>query len=305
MSFADVFAPSHPPVAALAIGNFDGVHLGHQSVLGLARRAAGDGRMAVLVPDPHPLAVLGEAPPLLTDMGERAKLLLRTGADLLLRLPFDAQVAAMGPREFVEQVILRALAPQHVVVGFNFTFGRGASAGAKDLREILKEHGVALLEASAVLLDGEPVSSTRVRSALRLGEVEEAAKLLGRPYGVRGVVRPGHGRGRTIGFPTANVHVPAGICLPRDGVYAVRCTVPGGEAPGVANLGARPTFEESERLLEVHLFSVDADLYGMPVEVSFVGRLRGQVRFASAEELRRQIAEDSRQAKEMLGVAGA
>lgn len=305
MKWQDALLGGHGQIGSLAIGNFDGVHLGHQAVLGLLRRTGAGGPVAVLVPDPHPLAVLGQAPPLLTPLPERGRWLLRHGADLLLRLPFDANVARMEPEEFVDSVIADAIAPEHVAVGFNFTFGRGGLAGSEDLCRLLQRHGIGCSAAPAVLVDGVPVSSSRVRQALQLGLVEEAARLLGRAHALCGPVRPGQGRGRTIGFPTANVHLPEGLALPLDGVYAVRCEIDSGEVPGVANFGPRPTFDEAERVLEVHLFGDPGDLYGQQMRVAFTARLRGQMRFATVDALRGQIAEDARLAKEMLGVAGA
>lgn len=304
MNWLSVLDP-HGAIDVLAIGNFDGVHLGHQGVLAQARRVADGGRVAVLVPDPHPEAVLARAPALLSDMPERGRWLERFGADVLLRLPFNESVAGMQPDAFVEQIIVNAVSPRRVVVGFNFTFGRGAQAGPRELELLLSDRGIGFVEAPAVILDGLPVSSSRIRESLGEGSVENALRLLGRPHALSGDVRPGQGRGRTIGFPTANVHLQPGFALPADGVYAVTSTVDGRDVPGVANLGARPTFDEAERLLEVHLFGSHGDLYGRRMTVGFVARIRGQMRFSSGDELSRQIALDSLRAKEMLGVAGA
>lgn len=304
MNWLSVFEP-HDAIDVLAIGNFDGVHLGHQGVLAQARRVADGGRVAVLVPDPHPEAVLARAPALLTDMQERGRWLEHYGADVLMRLPFNESVAGMEPDAFVEQVIVNAVSPTRVVVGFNFTFGRGARAGARELQLLLSDRGIGFVEAPAVILDGMAVSSSRIRHSLGEGSLEDAVRLLGRPYALHGEVRPGQGRGRTIGFPTANVHLRTGFALPADGVYAVTCTVGRRAVPGVANLGARPTFDEAERLLEVHLFGSHGDLYGSEMTVGFVARIRGQMRFSSIDELSRQIAMDSLRAKEMLGVAGS
>lgn len=304
MNWLSVFEP-HGTIDVLGIGNFDGVHLGHQGVLAHARRVADGGRVAVLVPDPHPAAVLSRAPALLTDMSERARWLERHGADVLLRLPFNEGVAGMEPDAFVEHVVVDAVSPGSVVVGFNFTFGRGARAGARELQGLLSARGIGFEEAPAVIVDGAPVSSSRIRASLGEGRVEDAMRLLGRPYTLRGEVRPGQGRGRTIGFPTANVHLRRDLALPADGVYAVTCAVGEDAVLGVANLGSRPTFDEAQRLLEVHLFGIQGDLYGSEMQVGFVARIRGQMRFSSPAELSRQITLDSLRAKEMLGVAGA
>ncbi len=299
----DVTNLAEPLGGAVAIGNFDGVHLGHRAVVGHLHETGLPS--AVLVPDPHPLTVLGHAQPLLTEMPLRGRLLKAAGVEHLVRLPFDRRMADMEPDAFVQEIILERLRPRHVVVGFNFTYGRGAKGDVERLQASLQEAGVPLEVVAPTLFDGAVVSSSRVRRALGLGDLALATALLGRPHVVAGTVRPGKGRGRTIGFPTANVATDAAVALPAIGVYAVRCRIGDKVLDGVANLGPRPTFAEGESLLEVHLLHFAGDLYGLRAEVAFIGRLRGQLRFQDADALRRQIGEDALAAEEMLGVATA
>jgi riboflavin kinase/FMN adenylyltransferase len=299
----DVTELAAPLGGALAIGNFDGVHLGHRAVVDRLRLAGL--QTAVLVPDPHPLAVLGHPQPLLTPMPLRGRLLRAAGVERLLRLPFDRRMAEMEPETFVREVILGRIRPRHVVVGFNFTYGRGADGNVDQLEVALLESGVPLEVVAPTLYDGTVVSSSRVRRCLGDGDVAMAAVLLGRPHVVIGTVQSGRGRGRTIGFPTANVATPSGVALPAEGVYAVQCRIGAEVRPGVCNLGPRPTFDEGESLLEVHILHYQGDLYGQEIEVAFTHRLRGQMRFDGPDSLRAQIARDVEAAEEMLGVATA
>ena len=297
----DVTDLKEPLGGAIAIGNFDGVHLGHRAVVDHLRRCGLPS--AVLVPDPHPLAVLGHPQPLLTDMLLRGRLLQAAGVRSLVRLPFDRATADMDADAFVQGIILERLAPRHVVVGFNFTYGRGASGDVDRLQASLAEAGVPLDVVAPTLWDGEVVSSSRIRRRLAEGDLATAHSLLGRPHLVRGVVRAGRGRGRTIGFPTANVMTAPASAMPAEGVYAVRCLAGGAVLDGVANLGPQPTFGAAESVLEVHLFDFQGDLYDQEIEVAFAGLMRGQLRFDGPAALARQIARDAAGAKEMLGVA--
>lgn len=305
MGWQDVFALQIAAGSALAIGNFDGVHCGHQEVLRrlVASAAVSESPPAVLVPDPHPMAVLGKAPALLTPLAERGRLLQRYGAQTLLRLPFDAALAAMPPEDFVERVILGAIRPSRVVIGFNFSYGQGARGNAATLATQLAAQNVPLDVVPPTMALGDAVSSSRVRVALEAGELGTVHALLGRDFALRGVVRPGEARGRTLGFPTANVHCPEEQAMPAPGIYAVRCRVGGEILAGAASLGPRPTFDEEAHLLEVHLLDFSGDLYGQEITVSFVARLRGIERFASVDALRTQIALDCTKAREVLGVA--
>ncbi len=305
MLWRDVFTEPPTPGGVLAIGNFDGVHIGHQEVLrvlAVASRAAGT-QATVLVPDPHPLRVLGGRLAILTPLAERGRLLVRGGAEQLLRLPFDAALASMAPEEFVDHVVLGLIRPVRVVVGFNFTYGSKARGDARSLRAQLAAHGVPLDVVPPAKALGQTVSSSRVRDALGRGDLAAARGMLGRDFAVRGEVRSGARRGRTLGFPTANVHCEPDQAMPAPGVYAVRCLVDGRVVAGAASLGPRPTFDEDAPLLEVHLLDFSGDLYGHDLVVAFAAFLRPIERYASEEELRLQIARDCEDARSALGVA--
>ncbi|MBA3953447.1 MAG: bifunctional riboflavin kinase/FAD synthetase [Rubrobacter sp.] len=286
----------------VALGNFDGVHLGHRAVLARAVEEARrrDGRVVAATFWPHPRSVLGkgEPPGLLTTLEARREELLRGGAEEVREVPFDAALSKKSPREFVEDVLLGQLGASAVVVGENFRFGYKASGGVEDLTRIMREHGG---DAYAVEVRGGEagISSTRIRSLLLRGEAAEAGELLGRPYAVRGEVVVGDRRGRTIGFPTANVRPDPAVVVPARGVYA--CLVRVGEDIHAActNVGIAPTFERGESRIEAHLLDFGGDLYGRVVEVLFLQKIRGERRFSGVEELREQIGRDVEEARRL------
>ncbi|CAN5589292.1 bifunctional riboflavin kinase/FAD synthetase [soil metagenome] len=286
----------------VALGNFDGVHLGHRAVLARAVEEARrrDGRVVAATFWPHPRSVLGkgEPPGLLTTLEARREELLRGGAEEVREVPFDAALSKKSPREFVEDVLLGQLGASAVVVGENFRFGYKASGGVEDLTRIMREHGG---DAYAVEVRGGEagISSTRIRSLLLRGEAAEAGELLGRPYAVRGEVVVGDRRGRTIGFPTANVRPDPAVVVPARGVYA--CLVRVGEDIHAActNVGIAPTFERGESRIEAHLLDFGGDLYGRVVEVLFLQKTRGERRFSGVEELRAQIGRDVEEARRL------
>lgn len=288
----------------MTLGNHDGVHLGHRALLAAARERAGREGLTVTAVtfDPHPSVVLApdRAPPLLTTMARRRELLLALGADEVTVLRFDRELASTSPEAFAEEVLVGRLAAESVVVGPDFRFGRGRAGDVAALGALGAAHGFDVITVPPVTLDGEAVSSTRVRAALARGEVREAARLLGRVHDVDGSVVRGDGRGRSIGVPTANLDCDP-ILLPADGVYAVVVRVHGEREllRGVANLGVRPTFAAG-RSVEVHLFDVDRDLYDARVRVGFVERLRAEQRFDGVEALKAQIARDAERARASL-----
>jgi riboflavin kinase/FMN adenylyltransferase len=297
---------------AVAIGNFDGVHLGHQALLSLAReRARARGaRAAVLTFDPHPVRVLRPqlAPPLVTPLPRKLELLAAQGMDAAVVQPFDVAYAGTPAAEFVSRDLHDRLGCADVVVGYDFTAGH-ERARVDALRPLLSGRGIVLHVVDPVTSDGLVVSSTKVREFLLEGNVEAAALLLTRPYDVDGLVVHGAGRGRGFGFPTANVETAA--LLPANGVYVVRAR-PGGGAPGkgpvhggVCNVGVKPTVETGGRLvLEAHLFDFDGrDLHGEPMRVAFLARLRDERRFPSVDALRAQIALDVARARDALETA--
>jgi len=293
----------------VTIGNFDGVHLGHQHVIRRAREVAGDlgaERLVAVTFDPHPIAVLRpeHAPPTLTDIASRVVLLDRAGVDAVLVVPFSRDVAAWSPERFVDEVVSGALNAAAVVVGANFRFGYRAAGDVATLRELGADRG---FTAEGIPLDGGPQvwSSTYVRNCLSTGDVEGAAEALGRTFGVRGEVVRGDRRGRELGYPTANVP-PGGSAAPADGVYAgwLRREDTGEVHPAAISVGTNPTFAgERERRVEAHVLDRDdLELYGVVVEVLFVDRIRGMRRFDSAEQLVETMADDVRRTRERLAL---
>jgi riboflavin kinase / FMN adenylyltransferase len=310
--------PRPPEGAAVTIGAYDGVHLGHRAVIAeVRRRAARDGlRSAVVTFDRHPASVVRpeSAPRLLTDLEQKIELLGETGVDYCLVVTFDEARSLESAEDFVHEVLLDCLNARAVVVGEDFHFGHGRAGNVPLLRKLGAEAGFAVEGLDLVGADGQPagdrvqVSSTRIRHLLAEGELAEANALLGRPYELRGVVTPGDRRGGPeLGFPTANVAVPGDVLLPADGIYAGWYERPGGEVhPAAISLGRRPTFyvEAHASLLEAHLLDFSGDLYGEHARVRFASRLRGEVRFDSVEALIEQIGRDCDDARRVLGVAG-
>jgi riboflavin kinase/FMN adenylyltransferase len=294
--------------STVTVGSFDGVHLGHQAVLReIARRARAAGRRSVLVTfEPHPLEVLHPetAPALLTTPIERREILAQSELDAVLFLRFDAALAALPPERFVAGVLLERCAVRELVIGYDHGFGRGRSGDVSLLRRLGERHGFAVDVVAPVEVDGAPVSSSRIRALVAAGDLAGAGRLLGRPYTVSGRVVAGERRGRLLGVPTANLgELDGRKLLPPDGVYAVRVEWRGGVAEGMMNQGPRPTFGDGRRALEAHLFGVAAELYGEPVRIEWVERLRDVQRFASAEELVAQLQRDRARAEQALRVA--
>lgn len=285
-------------------GNHDGVHFGHRALLDAARAmATRDGSAVVaLTFDPHPAAVLApeRAPALLTTIDRRRELLLAFGADRVEVVRFDRAFASLSPEAFVRSVLVESLDTHGVVVGPDFHFGKARAGDTDALRELGREHGFEVQTVGPVTLEGAVVSSTRVRQAVRAGDVRGAARLLGRLHDVDGRVVRGDGRGRSIGVPTANLDCDP-VLLPEDGVYAVAARMLGEPDVllGVANLGVRPTFAAG-RSVEVHLLDVDRDLYDARMRVAFVERLRGEQKFDGVEALKAQIARDAAEARKLL-----
>jgi riboflavin kinase/FMN adenylyltransferase len=293
--------------SAVVIGNFDGVHRGHQVVVRRAREDAdAQGLTVVAVTfDPHPMAVLRpeHAPSTLTSVEARAELLAAAGVDAVLALPFDRDMASWSPEEFVDRVLVDRLHVAVVVVGANFRFGHRAAGDVATLREAGESRGFV---AEGVPLDGGPQvwSSTYVRTCLATGDVAGAAEALGRPFTVRGTVVEGDKRGRELGFPTANVPTSALSAAPADGVYAgwLKRVDTGETWPAAISVGTNPTFDgERERRVESYVLDRDdLELYDVEVEVSFVDRLRGMVAFDSVDKLVEQMRDDVDRARALL-----
>jgi riboflavin kinase / FMN adenylyltransferase len=293
----------------VTIGNFDGVHRGHQTVLRKAREEAERVGLPVVAVsfDPHPMAVLRpeHAPSIITPVDRRADLLVDTGADHVLALPFDMDMAGWSPQQFVDRVLVEALRARVVVVGANFRFGHRAAGDVAMLREV---GGSAGFTAVGVELEGGPQvwSSTYVRTCLAAGDVAGAAEALGHLFAVRGVVVEGDKRGRDLGFPTANVPVDPQAAVPADGVYAgwLRLVGDGTSYPAAISVGTNPTFDgQRERRVEAYaLDRTDLELYGVEVEIAFAERLRGMVRFDGVDALVETMHDDVARTREILGV---
>ncbi len=293
---------------AVAIGNFDGVHLGHQALITRARELA-DAHAALAVAltfDPHPSAVLGSrgGPPVLGSLERRLELLAAAGVDAVVVEPFTLELAGLAPQAFVDDVLLFALRARAIIVGYDFTYGHGRAGTTDALRAHGARTGVEVAIVAAVEIAGEVVSSTRIRGCLRDGDVTTASRLLGRAWEVDGVVIHGAKRGRAIGVPTANIAPSIDLPL-APGIYAVTLAVDGGVSmPAVASLGRNPTFVDGGGLvLEVHVLDWDGDLYDRRVRTTFVARIRDELKFDSVGALVAQIRADIDVARQMLARA--
>lgn len=293
----------------VTVGTFDGVHRGHWAVLQeIRRRAEASGRRSVLVTfDPHPLRIVRpeHAPPLLTTPVEKKEILAESGLDYAVFLSFTPVLAAYEPRRFVEEILLARIGVSELVIGYDHGFGRGRSGDTETLRELGSELGFDVDVVPPVMASAEEgeaaISSTRIRRAVEAGDMASAAAGLGRPYSVRGLVVRGDGRGRGLGFPTANLHVGNGDKLvPPAGIYAVRGVLRRGTFDGALHLGPRPTFRGSPPTVELHLLDFEGDLYGEEVRVDFVERLRDVLPFDSVEALVARMREDVEEARRAL-----
>jgi riboflavin kinase/FMN adenylyltransferase len=287
----------------LAIGVFDGVHLGHRALIAhLARGARQEQAAAVAATfDPLPIQALAPGAPAsaLSDIADRVRVLREAGADAVAIFRFDEAFAQLSADEFLDRV-RGACDVRRIVVGPDFHFGRRAEGDVEKLRARGKRDGFTVDVVTPIQMDSAIVSSTRIRNLLLAGDVEAAARLLGRPYTLRGRVVHGAKRGRALGFPTINLALPKERLLPRDGIYAVWAEMGEGRFKAAASLGVRPTFGGGERILEAYLLDFSGELYGEEVEVSFVKRLRDEIAFASPAELSAQITRDVEETRNAL-----
>ena len=294
--------PRAYPVAT--IGNFDGHHLGHrallQTVVETARKA--QGTALVLTFEPHPVKILAPHVDLrlLTSPEEKLAHFEAAGIDEVVFLDFTPTFAAMSPERFAEDIMHRSLTLSEVFVGNHFAFGRGRKGRIDDLVRLGGQYGFRVHPMTPVMCDGDVVSSSRIRQLIQAGNMERAAALLGRVYGIRGIVVHGMQQGQAMGCPTANLRVPADRVVPPDGVYAARTIYDAQTYDAIAYIGTRPTFGAGERLIEVNLLDQTCDLYGQEITVQFVARLRGDHIFASVDALSKQIACDVEQARNSL-----
>jgi len=289
--------------SVVTVGTFDGVHRAHAEIIRevVTRARMREGRSVVVSFDPHPKQVVGtrtDAVELLTTIDERIGLIGALGVDVLLLLEFTYAFSRISPEEFYRSYIVEGTGVDEVIVGYDHMFGRDRAAGIDELVRMGKQFGFSVFAVHPFSVAGETVSSTVIRGALARGEVDRAAQFLGRPYALEATVVPGDGRGRTLGFPTANLRPDSPLkIVPAEGVYAVGVSVEGEERSGMMNIGRRPTVAQGEaRTLEVHLFDFDRDIYGARLAVSFLRRLRDEKKFDSLSDLVRQLALDREEA---------
>jgi len=310
MNIVQLHYPLQPPASGvpdrpqvMAIGDFDGVHLGHRKVIGRAVELARQEALAaaVMTFHPHPREVLGspDHAQCLSPVHDKMSRFAELGVDVVYVVAFDHALSRVPPDEFVRSM-LEGLRLRAIVVGFDFTFGRGGSGRAETLLELCKPRTrVEIIP--PFTMDGRKVSSTLIREQLAEGRVDLAARYLGAPYALKGLVERGEGRGRGIGFPTANLLLTAPYVLPRTGVYAVRASVQDVPYDGVMNIGVKPTFgERTDPTIEVHLFDFSGDLYGRTMRVELIAFLRPERKFSSAGELAAQIRRDAEEARHLL-----
>ncbi len=295
--------PRHRGCVA-SIGNFDGIHLGHQAVLGQlveqADRLRQPTTVVIFEPQPQEYFAPDSAPPRLTRLREKLLALRRYSVDRVLCLPFDKRLATLSAAAFIETVLVQGLGVRYLVVGDDFRFGHDRQGDFAMLQAAGQTQDFAVVNMHTFSIDGKRVSSTRLRAALAAGDLNGAEKLLGRPYRMCGRVAHGDKRGRSIGFPTANIHLHR-HATPVQGVFAVQLFgIEGEPVAGVANVGSRPTVGGTRSLLEVHLFDFDRDIYGRYVHVDFLHKLRAEQRFNSFEALKQQIQCDAEQAREFF-----
>jgi riboflavin kinase / FMN adenylyltransferase len=302
--FHDQPIPDQLRGAIIALGNFDGFHLGHQAVVGRAVQRGAHERRPVIVAtfDPHPVRHFRpDTPPFrLTTLDQRERLFAQAGADAMLVFRFGAELAGTTAEEFVTDLLAKRFGAAGVVTGEDFTFGKGRGGNIAVLRDLGAQHGIVAEAVAPVLLDGVRISSGRVREALQAGDPGTATRLLSRPFAVQGEVIHGDKRGRALGWPTANLELH-NYLRPKYGIYAVRVHLDDdSEYAGVASLGVRPTFDPPKELLEAVLFDFDGDLYGRTIEVALHAFLRPEMKFDGVEALKRQMDKDAEEARRLL-----
>jgi riboflavin kinase / FMN adenylyltransferase len=289
--------------SALALGFFDGVHPGHQVVI---RKAVEEARRLGAVPGiitfkEHPRSLtLGKSPPLLTLIDQRLELFAELGIEAALVLSFTEELCRLAPEDYVQSVLVECMGARSLSVGYNHRFGRNRVGDPELLRKLGEQFDYCVHVAGEVFVDSKEVSSSRIREAISSGDLEEAHKLLSRPYAVTGIVKAGDGRGKLIGFPTANVDIAEEQVMPMAGVYcAVAKLQDGSRHQSVVNIGTRPTFGDSDKVItEVHILEFEGDLYGQPLSVNFCRRLRSEMKFDGIDQLKTQIATDCQTARD-------
>lgn len=303
----DAAALTRDERTVLTLGTFDGVHLGHRAIIGTLTDAARarDWRSVLLTFDPHPRDVLGGSTDgvyLLSTIDERLEIFETLGIDCCVVMPFTRDLSLLEPEEFFRRIFLESIGVGAIVVGFDHAFGKGRHGHIEELRRLGAQHAIDIDIVPQYDIEGVKVSSTAVRHALLRGDIPQATRFLGRPYTLAGIVQRGEGLGRTIGYPTANiVRAHARKLLPAAGVYAVQVTHGDAVHGGMMNIGRRPTVSVQEHLsVEVHLFDFAGDLYGDTLEIAVIARIRDEHRFASLDDLRRQLDVDRAEARALL-----
>jgi len=303
----DCGVPDHLRGSILALGNFDGFHLGHQAVVNRAiQRAFHERRPAIVATfDPHPVKFFKPdvLPFRLSTLDQREELFKHAGADAMLVFEFNAALAATDAEAFVRDVLAGRIGAAGVITGDDFSFGKGRTGDPALLKTLGAQHGVIAEAVPQVLLDGERISSGRIREALIAGDTGTATHMLSRPYTIAGTVQRGDARGRELGYPTANVEL-GDYQRPKYGIYAVRVTLDdGSERPGVASLGVRPMFDPPQELLEAYIFDFDGDLYGRTIEVALHAYIREERKFDGIDALVAQMKNDEAQARRLLAIS--
>jgi riboflavin kinase/FMN adenylyltransferase len=295
--------PKSLPLPIMTIGNFDGVHLGHQMIFRTLCRRAREvgGTSLVLTFDPHPLKVLApeRCPVLITPTAKKLSIIQECRLDAIMCLPFTQALADLTPVAFVEEVLVGTIGIREIYVGYNFAFGKGRQGSIALLQELGQHYGFLVHIIEPIAIEGRVVSSSMIRQWIQQGSVDEAALLLGRLYSITGTVVEGYQKGRELGFPTANVRSTDEL-IPSRGVYAVMVDWRGRRYEGVANIGFNPTFGRTQLSVEIHLFNFSEQLYGEPVEVSFVKKIRDERAFPSVADLIKQIGQDVETAHTLL-----
>ncbi len=288
--------------SSVTIGNFDGVHIGHRAIIKQVLEFAAEHNVpsVVMTFDPHPREVIykGQEVPAIVTFSERARLIGELGVDYLVKVDFTPEFASCEAEWFVEEVVYK-LSPSLMVVGHDFRFGKGRKGDAELLEKAGRRYGFSVVSVPAIKVLGKPVSSTRIRGLVQAGEMGRAHLLLGEPFNIRGKVIPGHGRGKDLGFATANLSWENRL-VPPDGVYAAVACWDGNRCPAVVNIGANPTFNDQVVSIEAHIMGYSGDLYEREIRVALYQRLRGEIKFDSPEALSRQIKKDVQNTRQIL-----
>ena len=284
------------PSVVVAIGNFDGFHLGHQQLIKTlkARSKELSLKSTVVTFEPHPQTYFQPHIRLtrLSSVREKLELFRDYGVERVIALRFNEQLASLSAEDFVRKYLVESLSASHVVVGYDFGFGAGRSGTAEGLQALGDAYGFGVSRVAAVSIDGEKIGSTRVREVLQSGDLALAARLLGRPYAISGRVLYGDQRGRTWGFPTANLTINQDICIPANGIYATVATVKGSRYPAATSVGTNPTFDGKEQTIETYILDFDEDIYGEKISIEFFDRLRDELSFENVDDLLVQMNVD-------------